>query len=300
MNLAAPLASQAIADPRLTSWQNVGGCGASSATGSGVGVKWVGRGVRGGSFNVQCQANYSEVHAHELPERHYAVNTLISKEIGDFVAGINLPFVYKYLEDPHGTNIDLSNGGLGDISLQLSMKLGPIGATMLTGTLGLPTGDHDGIYRMKILRQHQQLGFGKLTGSLALDHTFDELWGLVVLGGTAGWRGGENQVHNYRAPSASGYLYTGYYLGPFVPVIGVSATGFAAHDRDQTEDENSGLFVVAGNASLEWSTDWLALHVGVSIPYQYDGVVVGGPDRGPKSPWGWGSWIVAAGLSFSP
>jgi hypothetical protein len=283
----------------LASWQTVGGCGASAATGGGVGVKWVGRGVSGGVFNVQCQANYSAFTTNDQLEKHYALNTLITRDLGDWIVGFNVPYVYKYLNDPYGTNVDLSNGGWGDVNLQVTRKLGPINATMLTATVGLPTGQYDARYKMKLLRQHQQLGFGKATAALSLDHTMDELWGQTVLGGVASWRGGENAISNYRAPSASLYGYTGYFLGPFFPAMGLSLTGFTAHDRDQDQDENTGLGSAAANVSIEWSTTWIALQLGASFPYQYDGITVDSNGR-PKSPWGWGPWIVALGVQIAP
>ena len=52
------------------------------------------------------------------------------------------------------------------------------------------------------------------------------------MGGTAGWRGGTNQLGSYRAPSASVYSYAGYLLGPFAPAVGLSATGFCGLDLD--------------------------------------------------------------------
>src|SRR4051812_27611791 len=47
--------------PLLASWETVGGCGASAATGAGVGVKWIGRGASGGLFGVQTMSSYSRL-----------------------------------------------------------------------------------------------------------------------------------------------------------------------------------------------------------------------------------------------
>jgi hypothetical protein len=293
--------------PWLAGWQTVAGCGAGSATGGGAGVKWIGRGATGGLFNVQCQASYTRIRSVGKQEHHTFVNTLVSREISEkWLFGANVPFVYKYLENYYiadafnpGAATDVSNGGLGDVSLQVSRRLGPINATTLTALMGLPTGTYSATYRMSPLHQHQQLGFGKLTGSLLLDHTMDEIWGVIVVGGLAGWRGGENSLNNYRAPSATGYAYTGYYLGRFVPAAGLALTAFKGHDRDQTIEENSGLFSAAANVSVEWSTDYLALLLGASLPYQYDGIRKDA-NGAPRSPWGWGSWMVAFGLAMSP
>ncbi len=287
--------------PLLASWQDVAGCGASSATGGGAGIKWIGRSVTGGLFGVQCQATYSPLLADPAKsEHHFVVNTLISRELGDrWSFGVNVPYVYKYLRDPYQLDIDLSNGGLGDTSLQVTREMGPIAASALTATVGLPTGKSDTRFRNTLLRQHQQLGFGRLTGSLALDHTLEKTWGLVALGGLAAYRGGENELGNYRTASGSSYAFAGVYLGPFVPSFGLATTFFGGYDRDRTEEENSALFVVAANASIEWSTDWIAVLVGASLPYQYDAVFKNSEGL-PKSPWRWGQWVLGFGVTVAP
>jgi hypothetical protein len=292
--------------PLLASWQSVGGCGATAGAGVGAGVKWIGRGVSGGLFNVQCLGSYTQLRGALDNEEQYFATTLITGDLSErWSAGVAIPYAYKYLHDPYGHQsfdkqiIDLSNSGLADVSVQLTTKLGPILATALTASLTLPTGTHDATYKMSMLRQHQQLGFGKVAGSLMLDHTYDELWGLVVLGGVASWRGGENDVQSYRPPSGSVYAYTGYFLGPLVPALGLSVTGLPSHDRDQGNDEETPLYTAALNASLELSTSWMAILVAGSLPYRYDGILLDQSGR-PRSPWGFAPWTVSVGLSFAP
>ena len=101
-----------------------------------------------------------------------------------------------------------------------------------------------------------------------IDHTFDNLWGPAVIGAVGSYPGGENAIRNYRAPSATAYGYVGYLLGPFVPALGISGTVYQGPDRDigLASDARSNA-MVAGNASLEWSTDWLAILAGISLPY---------------------------------
>ena len=138
--------------PSLASWQTVGGCGAGASTGNAAGVKWIGRSVTGGLFGVQCQVTYTRAGGPEAerPEHHAFVNTLITSPVTDrWIMGVNVPLVLKYMVNPFQNGADLSNTGLGDISLQLTRKLGPIGATALTLAVGLPTGQHDGEYRTK-------------------------------------------------------------------------------------------------------------------------------------------------------
>jgi hypothetical protein len=297
----ADLAWPSGAGSPLASWQSVGGCGAGASTGSSAGLKWIGRGVTGGLFNLQCQTSYVRLAADpERPEHHAVASLLLTGTLGErWTVGASVPVVVKYLRDPFQNGADLSNSGIGDVSLLLSRKLGPIGATSLTATVGLPTGQYDGTYKMKLLTQSQQRGFGRPTGSLALDHVADELWGVTVVGLMASWRGGENRLNSYRAPSGSAYAYAGYFLGPLVPAVGFTVSGLPAHDRDQTVEQRTGLYIAAANLSLEWSSDWAALLIGASFPYQYDGLYQDTEGRA-RSPWGWGPWMVGLGLAFAP
>jgi len=54
------------------------------------------------------------------------------------------------------------------------------------------------------------------------------------------------------------------------------------------------LVSVAGNLSLEWATDWMALLVGVSLPYDH-----GVRSQTVKASNRLGSWIVAVGAAFA-
>lgn len=296
----------------LASWQTIGGCGSSGATGS-AGIKWIGRGTTGGLFNVQVQANYSELGAAPYLERNLFLNTLITRDIAQkWNVGVNVPYVYKYLNDPlmqggpYTAAIDYSNGGLGDVGLQGTHRFGSINDTAVTLVVGMPTGTYQATYNGvpypigKPLRQQQQLGFGRVTAAAVVDHTMDQVWGVIVVGGVAAYRGGKNSpLDNYRAPSATGYGYTGYFWGPLVPAFGLAVTGFSGHDRDQTQEENSGLLVATPTFSLEWSTDWLALLAGAAFPYQYDGISKDA-NGAPRSPSRWGPWLVAFGVAVSP
>jgi hypothetical protein len=295
-------------DGLVASWQTVGGCGAGSGGGSSIGLKWIGRNVSGGLFNVQEQISYTKIGDPGYPEYNFFSNTLITTDLGEkWNVGVNLPFVYKYLVDPTHIGgpgvapVDYSNAGLGDINLLCTRKLGRINALALTGILGLPTGAYDAKFKPSTppINQTQQIGFGRPTATLSLDQTLDQVWGLAVLGGLASWRGGTNDIHNYRAPSATGYGYVGYFLGPLVPAIGLSATGYTGHDRDQDDIMRTPLFSLAANLSLEWSTDWIAFLVAASIPYGYDGIKT--DDSGlPRSPWGFLPWTVSLGIAASP
>ena len=290
----------------LASWQTIGGCGAGAGGGSSIGLKWIGRNVHGGLFNVQEQVTYTKIGKPNYPEYNFFSNTLITRDLGEkWNVGVNLPFSYKYLTDPQHLGgpgvapVDYSNSGFGDMTLLCTRRLGRINSLSLTGIVGLPTGTYDAKIGTTILNQSQQIGFGERTYSLTVDQSFDEVWGLWVVGGTAAYRGGQNKVHNYRAPSGTVYGYVGYFLGPLVPAAGLSITANKGHDRDQDLAMGTPLYSFAANLSIEYSVDWIALFLAASIPYGYDGLKL--DDSGnPRSPWGFLPWTAALGIAGSP
>lgn len=267
----------------LASWRTVAGCGAGASSGTGGGIKWVGRNVTGGLFQAQCQASYTRLD----DGYNYSVNTLVNADIGDkWNLGVNIPYLYKYWRDPYGFGFDISNQGPGDTNVLVTRRMGAINATSLTLSVGIPTGGHKAQNRSAILRQDKQMGHGRYTGGAILDHTFDNLWGPAVIGATVDYRGGVNELQSYRAPSATAYAYAGYLLGPFVPVAGLTVMGVRAEDKDQDRVQDLPLLTVAANASLEWATDYFALLVGASFPFDV---------KGNLQP-----WTAGFGLSISP
>ena len=278
--------------PLLASWETVGGCGAGASTGTGAGVKWIGRNVTGGLFHVELQGNY----VHTSYGYNYVATALVSRDLNPkWNLGVSVPFLYKYMRNPYDDGNDVANGGLGDVNLLATRRFGAINDWITTLSLGLPTGTHAAQYGPVVLPQDRQLGFGKPTASLIVDHTIDHDWGPSVFGGTANWRGGRNDQQSYRAPSASVYGYAGYLLGPFVPALGLSLNGATAHDEDQLAPQTNPLVSVAPSASIEWSTDMVAVLVGGTVPYGYTNSVGGLP-----AGWSFGPWVVALGLAFAP
>jgi hypothetical protein len=257
------------ASGQLASWRTVGGCGAGSSAGIG-GIKWIGRNVAGGLVSVQCQGSYT----HYDDGHVYSLNNQLTVPLGDaWSVGVVVPYLYKWLDDPAQLRIDFSNQGLGDVNGLVTWKLGPIRATAITLTVGVPTGTYKAEYNGFVFPQDRQLGAGKVSGSLMIDQTFDNLWGPAVLGIVGTYPGGENEIRNYRSPSASAYGYAGYLLGPFVPALGLSGTLYRQADRDvgMPSDSRSNA-MAAVNGSLEWSTDWLAILAGVSLPFSARGL----------------------------
>jgi len=272
--------------PLLASWETIGGCGAGG-TGGSVGVKWIGHNTTGGLFHSQLMLDYLSF------PNGYNVTALaqIDRDIDQkqkWNVGVVVPVLYKYYSNYLQIRppVAISNSGLGDINAYLTRRLGPINATAITASIGFPTGTNNATYKFDPLSQDKQLGLGKFTGSLMIDHTLDESWGLIVLGALGAYRGGTNEFGSYRAPTGSLYAYAGYFLGPFVPSLGVTATGFTDKDQDRGIPQDLPLFIMAGNASIEWSTDWVAVLLGASFPFSTDLQLQ--------------PWIVALGVSVSP
>lgn len=281
----------------LASWETVGGCGAGSTGGAGT-VKWIGHSTTGGLFQDITQFNY----IHFDSGYNYILTTQLSRDINEkWSVGVFVPVVYKRFNDYMGLPLDVANSGFGDVNLLGTYRFGPINATSLTASVGLPTGTHAARVRGDLLTQEKQLGLGKVTGALTLDHTIDETWGVIVLGGLASYRGGRNDLGNYRAPLGSVYSYAGYFVGPFVPVLGVAFTGFLGPDQDRRTDQSVPLLLLAANASIEWSTDWIAVLAGVSLPFGLYGKSMG--ETGLKtapSVTGLQPFTLAIGVSVSP
>jgi hypothetical protein len=291
----------------LASWQTIGGCGAGSGSASSAGLKWIGRNVSGGLVNVQEQASYSNIGTAPYNEYNLFLNTFVNADVGEkWNVGTIIPFVYKYLDDPlHFAPsipaVNYSNGGIGDISLLVTRRFGRINDTSLTGILGLPTGKWDATYTTggTYLNQNAQLGFGKPTGALVLDHTMDQVWGVAVVGAVAAYRGGENKLNSYRAPTASLYSFTGYFLGPFVPSFGLILSAYKGHDIDVNSEQTTPIVSLAAQAGIEWSTDSFAIMVAGTLPYKYDDIFVDESGQ-PRSPFGFMPWTLSLGVSVAP
>lgn len=281
----------------LASWETIGGCGAGTSAGAGGGIRWIGRSVRGGAFQLQTLGTY----LHLDKGYNLNLNTMISRDLTEkWNVGVGVPLLYKYYVDPYAIQVDVSNSGLGDVSAFVMRRLGEINDTSVTLLVGFPTGAHDGRFRTDLLTQDKQLGPGEFTGSATLDHTFDETWGVIVVGGMGSYRGGENEFGSYRAPMAAAYGYAGYFLGPWVPSIGLSLNHFFGIDQDRGANQQVKLWGASATAALEWSNDWLAVLGGASVPYGWDSPR--GVDGGASGDNGAGlmPWSVGLGVTVSP
>ncbi len=256
--------------PWLASWQMIGGCGAGASASAGGGLKWIGRGATGGMIQVECQGSYTVLDDGTWSQ----VNSQLRADVGEkWTVGASVPLLFKHQRNVYNLGRDASIKGLGDVNALVTRKLGAINDYSLTLSLGLPTGVHDAARVGAVLPQQTQLGAGRMSGSVVAEHTMDNRWGPVVLGGTVAYRGGENELRSYRAPSGSLYSYMGYVTGPFVPSFGLSLNGQLGGDRDRgMERPDQALYTVAASPAIEWSTDWIALLVGASLPFSTAGL----------------------------
>ncbi|WP_437303282.1 hypothetical protein [Sorangium sp. So ce388] len=281
----------------LSSWETIGGCGAGSSTGAGGGIKWIGRSVTGGLFELQTLGTYT----HLDDGYNLSLSPQVSRNLNEkWNVGLVVPLLYKYYRDYYGLPVDVSNSGVGDVAGFVTRRFGEINSTSLTLLVGVPTGVHDAQYKNDYLTQEKQLGLGKVSGSMTLDHTIDKTWGLIVLGGSFAYRGGENELGNYRAPAAALYGYSGYFWGPLVPSLGLSVSHFFGADRDRGLDQEVQLWAVTGTLAVEWSNAWLAILGGVSLPFGWDKRgVVDGPANSSQGA-GLQPWTAGIGFTVSP
>ena len=106
----------------------------------------------------------------------------------------------------------------------------------------------------------------------------------MIVGGSASWGGQENSIGDFRSSSGGMFAHAGYLMGPLVPAMGISLTAKLDHDRERFKDLDDKLYTAGLSASLEWSSDYLALLAG--------GLVALSPD-------GMESWSLALGISSS-
>ena len=143
--------------PALASWQTVGGCGAGASTGTGGGVKWVGRHVKGGLLNLECQASYIDT-----PYGYNFIgNTMMSGALTDrWGLAVSMPYLYKYMNDPYAVGIDLANKGPGDASVSVTHAFGDTRNWLVSAAAGIPTGVFDRKFRTRDVAAGSAAGAG--------------------------------------------------------------------------------------------------------------------------------------------
>ena len=259
---APSLGAAPTAHPALASWQTIGGCGAGggAASAPGGGIKWIGRNVTGGAIDAQVLSTQTLAHGN-----HYTsfASRLEYSPLERLNLALNVPVLVKAGDVAVlGQTRQAIIAGFGDVSLEGSYQLGAIGAHLLMLTVSLPTGSADAVRQGIVLPQHLQLGSGVpgVTGQYEL--TRDQLWGLLLFGASASYNGWENDIGDYRAPSATAYAHVGYLLDRWVPSAGLTLFGKPAHDRERGADrsaEDDPLFMLVPSVGLEWSNAWIAV-----------------------------------------
>ncbi|MCK5798969.1 MAG: hypothetical protein KAI47_17375 [Deltaproteobacteria bacterium] len=275
----------------LASWGDIGGCGAGGGAGGGIGGcgKWIGRGVTGGLVDLQTQLCPSLAKGNSFNTFTTRMGTSALFQKWNF--GVNVPLLFKIgnVSVPTGT-LGVFNDesalmvGFGDLSLEITRKLGITNAQSITLTLAFPTGAYDAIREGVFLPSHLQLGSGVLGITGQYEYTVDRDWGLMIFGGNASYNGWENGAGGFRGPTIGAYSHLGYIFGPFVASGGLTLLGKFQHDRQHDPsagideqvslpriDDNDPLFMVTPNLGLEWSMDTLAILVTAASTFSYNG-----------------------------
>ena len=264
----------AVRDRGLAAWGNIGGCGVSGAATSTGGVKWVGRGVTGGLVDVQCILSQTGFPGDGAQQSTFS--TRLGTSIGyKWLVAATVPFRYNVENVQNQFGIDVGEvhlPGFGDISLEGTRKLGITNAHTVTLSLTIPVASHDAVRRGVVLPQRMQLGTGVMSVAGVYEYTRDFDWGPMIFGGNVFYSGWENSINergnDFRGSGASGYVYAGYMIGPFVPSIGLNLTAKVTADRqDNFALAGQPMVMVSPTVAVEWSIDWLAILLSASTQF---------------------------------
>ena len=258
----------------LATWATVGGCGAGggSASAPGGGIKWIGRNVTGGAVDAQVLSTQTYAQGDQFTSLSTRLAFSPAQRLG---LALNVPIVRKagevtVLGLTRGANIS----GFGDVSVEGSYRFGAIGAHQVMLTLAAPTGSADAVRQGVVLPQHLQLGSGVPGVTAQYEHTRDQVWGLLLFGGTASYNGWENDIGDFRAPSATAYAHVGYLLDRWAPSAGLTLFGKPIHDRERgagRPGDRDPLFMLVPSVGLEWSNDWIAVLPAATVGLSPDG-----------------------------
>jgi len=240
--------------------------------------------VTGGLVDVQCvtSQNFYNDGASQT-----SFSTRVGTSLGyKWLVAATIPFLYNVAEvESFGQTKTARLPGFSDLSLELTRKLGITNAHTLSLGLTAPVGSYDAVRQRVVLPQRMQLGSGVLGASLTYEYTQDQDWGLLIYGGSLSYGGWENQVEDFRAPSASGYVYAGYLWGPWVPSLGLTMNGKFMGDRERgLRIEGQPMFQLSPTVGLEWSSDFFAVMLSAATPFSFSGLE---------------NWTLALGLQTS-
>lgn len=185
-------------------------------------------------------------------------NSLTLKVTGDVPGRLNLgvqvPYVWnnRYDEDSPGKQT-FQVDGLGDVSLLVSRQFGMEGNTSANVTVGLPTGEYDRVVSGYSLPYDAQLGIGKPTLGVTVEHTLNRDWGPMILGGGYNHNGGWNDVEpnpSLRGDTLQAYCYAGYRTERSVHSVGANLSYALQNDVDRG-NEAEGRFLLTLQYGLE-------------------------------------------------
>ncbi len=269
----APLLALRTAPP-LASWGSIGGCGAGGgATAPGGVLRWIGRNVTGGLVDVQVITTQSASKGNDFTTIAPRLATNLDPS---WRLALNVPVLYKAGPvSVLGAEKTARLAGFGDVGVELARRLGAIGSHQVTLIAIAPTGAADAVRQGIVLPQHLQLGAGVPGATLQYEHTQDRDWGLVLLGGSATYNGWQNEIGDFRAPSATAHAFVGYLAGPLVPSAGLTLFGKARHDRERGADrpaDRDPRIMLLPSVGLEWSSEWVAVLAGAILGLSPGGV----------------------------
>lgn len=172
-----------------TPWRAVGGCGLGGSGGiHGGSIRWVGHGVSGYLFSVEClpQFRYGRTYGSFLTAPRITFHGLRNTDFA-----ITLPNMLTVGEAQYQSNLDdvtHVNGGPGDITADAAYAFGTAGNFSLRLSCTFPTGEYDVRHgsdqSKRILPVDLQTGRGIYTAGLRFSYTHTMENSLLMFDGT--------------------------------------------------------------------------------------------------------------------
>ena len=179
--------------PAATPWHCIGGCGlggSGGAGGSASGIRWSGNEVKGYLVSYELLSTYSLGNIGTGPYKTSIVASRLKfHPTWNTECAILLPLGVKKANIRYQENLsssDISNGGIGDLSVDFNQTFGSTGHSSISASLTFPTGDYDAgsdDQRSKIYPTPQQMGRGIFSFSIGGSHRFDIENGMITLDG---------------------------------------------------------------------------------------------------------------------
>jgi hypothetical protein len=179
----------------LLPWRCVGGCGTSAggAGNTGAGVRWIGQGVTGTLVDIELQNSLtimSNPRDSLMPHKNtFLILPSLYLHLRPIDIQICLPVAYKYAAiEKTIDQKSIINSGIGDLSADISLKVGTEGHIVPHLGFSIPTGRADGYNRFEVLPSDMQRGTGRFGGWIGLDYTISRDWGSIYI--SPGYTGG--------------------------------------------------------------------------------------------------------------